>query len=295
GPNDVTDRGFTGQKESMADLGLYYYNARWYSPLVGRFLSADTLVPDPANPQSFNRYSYGLNNPLKYIDPTGHKQERALVIGGGDVGNGGFSDFGMLQNALLVGMTWAGVNYAYNHPDIMWAVHDTLKQVQASLVQLSGYTASTPPPKWDPDNDPNKNQYGRAREDYIRQFLRNDGWTINAESDTQVRTQLGLRGESADFLGTKNGRYLIGESKGMNIDKAVSQLQQTVDGLFNINPSAMGNTDVHLYVNQTAWDQLSQGWLNSYRVQNGILQWYDGEMWNYTMAGNELIQVFVIP
>ncbi|MCA9933099.1 MAG: hypothetical protein KC415_04210, partial [Anaerolineales bacterium] len=69
GPNEVTDRGFTGQKENMADLGLY---ARWYSPLVGRFLSADTLVPDPANPQSCNRYSYSFNNPINYTDPDGH-------------------------------------------------------------------------------------------------------------------------------------------------------------------------------------------------------------------------------
>ncbi|MCB8922752.1 MAG: hypothetical protein H6662_14285 [Ardenticatenaceae bacterium] len=72
GPNEVTDRGFTRQRENMADLGLYYYNARWYSPLVGRFLSADTLVPDPQNPQQYNRYTYSLNNPLKYIDPSGH-------------------------------------------------------------------------------------------------------------------------------------------------------------------------------------------------------------------------------
>jgi hypothetical protein len=41
-------------------------------PALGRFASADTLVPDPTNPQQFNRFSYVLNNPLKYIDPTGH-------------------------------------------------------------------------------------------------------------------------------------------------------------------------------------------------------------------------------
>lgn len=47
-------------------------NARYYLPGIGRFLTADTLVPDPQNPQSYNRYSYTLNNPLKYTDPTGH-------------------------------------------------------------------------------------------------------------------------------------------------------------------------------------------------------------------------------
>jgi hypothetical protein len=41
-------------------------------PGIGRFLSADTIVPNPASPQSFNRYAYTLNNPVRYTDPTGH-------------------------------------------------------------------------------------------------------------------------------------------------------------------------------------------------------------------------------
>jgi len=65
-----TDKKFTGQR--LDDTGLYYYNARYYDPAIGRFISPDTLVPNPANPQAFNRYSYCLNNPLKYTDPSGH-------------------------------------------------------------------------------------------------------------------------------------------------------------------------------------------------------------------------------
>lgn len=41
-------------------------------PYINRFLSADTLVPDPQNPQGWNRYTYTLNNPLKFVDPSGH-------------------------------------------------------------------------------------------------------------------------------------------------------------------------------------------------------------------------------
>ena len=68
-----TDRQFTGQRKEDASLGsLYDYGARFYSPVLGRFLSADTIVPSPANPQSLNRYSYVLNSPLKYTDPNGH-------------------------------------------------------------------------------------------------------------------------------------------------------------------------------------------------------------------------------
>jgi RHS repeat-associated protein len=39
-----------------------YYRARYYAQGLGRFISADTMVPDGKNPQQFNRYAYGLNN-----------------------------------------------------------------------------------------------------------------------------------------------------------------------------------------------------------------------------------------
>jgi RHS repeat-associated protein len=54
------------------ELGLLYYGARFYVPGLGRFASADTIVPNPANPQSYNRYSYVGNRPLNFSDPTGH-------------------------------------------------------------------------------------------------------------------------------------------------------------------------------------------------------------------------------
>jgi RHS repeat-associated protein len=66
-----TDKLFTGQRE-MTGLGIYHYGARFYSPKLGRFLSADTIVPDQFNPQDLNRFSYVRNNPLRYTDPTGH-------------------------------------------------------------------------------------------------------------------------------------------------------------------------------------------------------------------------------
>jgi RHS repeat-associated protein len=67
----LTDKLFTGQRE-MAGLGIYHYQARFYSPKLGRFLSPDTIVPGAANPQAYNRHSYVLNNPIRYNDPTGH-------------------------------------------------------------------------------------------------------------------------------------------------------------------------------------------------------------------------------
>jgi hypothetical protein len=49
-----------------------YYRARYYAHYLNRWLSPDTIVPDPQNPQSLNRYSYVNNRPLNFTDPTGH-------------------------------------------------------------------------------------------------------------------------------------------------------------------------------------------------------------------------------
>ena len=66
-----TDFSFTGQRGT--DFGLMDYRARFYSSRLGRFTQPDTLIPDPANPQSFNRYSYVQNSPLNFVDPSGHR------------------------------------------------------------------------------------------------------------------------------------------------------------------------------------------------------------------------------
>ncbi|MCB9431208.1 MAG: RHS repeat-associated core domain-containing protein [Ardenticatenaceae bacterium] len=76
----LTDRDFTGQRENR-EFGLLYYQARYYLPGVGRFISADTIVPNPANPQSYNRYTYVENRPINLIDPSGHCASTELPDG----------------------------------------------------------------------------------------------------------------------------------------------------------------------------------------------------------------------
>ncbi len=61
---------YTG-KELDGSTELYFYEARYYDAVLGRFISADTIVPNPGNPQDFNRYTYGNNNPILFNDPTG--------------------------------------------------------------------------------------------------------------------------------------------------------------------------------------------------------------------------------
>jgi RHS repeat-associated protein len=84
---------FTGQFSYVADeatdlgsagFGLMFYNARWYDPYLGRFAQADTIIPGGV--QGLDRYAYGLNNPSRYSDPSGHaavSETEAGCSGGG--------------------------------------------------------------------------------------------------------------------------------------------------------------------------------------------------------------------
>ena len=65
-----TDHTFTGQKRDAT--GLMYYNARYYDPALGTFISPDSMVPNPASVIDHNRFLYARGNPLKYTDPTGY-------------------------------------------------------------------------------------------------------------------------------------------------------------------------------------------------------------------------------
>jgi hypothetical protein len=78
--------------------------ARFYSPLLGRFTQPDSLIPDPVNPQAWNRYSYVSNRPINFNDPTGHfecnniygcsgpNDDSDVDVVGGSGGGGGNND-----------------------------------------------------------------------------------------------------------------------------------------------------------------------------------------------------------
>jgi len=69
---DIFHQKYTGQVDDGEESGLMYYNARYYDPMIGRFISADTVIPDASYSQSFNRYMYVKGNPVNFNDPTGH-------------------------------------------------------------------------------------------------------------------------------------------------------------------------------------------------------------------------------
>lgn len=69
-PEPYLGRGYCGH-EHLTGLGLINMNARLYDPVLGRFLMADPYVQAPDMTQNFNRYSYCMNNPLRYCDRSG--------------------------------------------------------------------------------------------------------------------------------------------------------------------------------------------------------------------------------
>jgi RHS repeat-associated protein len=67
----ISTRGFTGH-EQLDAMGIIHMNGRIYDPGLGRFLQADPFIQAPENGQSLNRYSYVLNSPVSYTDPSGY-------------------------------------------------------------------------------------------------------------------------------------------------------------------------------------------------------------------------------
>ena len=68
---DTSALGFTGQ-QSAPETGLIYLRARYLSPAIGQFISADAVQPNAPGTQGYNLYAYTANNPMNWIDPSGH-------------------------------------------------------------------------------------------------------------------------------------------------------------------------------------------------------------------------------
>lgn len=118
-PELFLGRGYTSH-EHLSWFGLINMNARLYDPLLGRFLSPDPYVQTPDFTQNFNRYSYALNNPLRYTDPSGNEIFTAAFMflfngysnwffNGCQTGSKGWKDFffGVYKGALSYSTSFA--------------------------------------------------------------------------------------------------------------------------------------------------------------------------------------------
>jgi len=105
----TTRHGFTGH-EQVDGMGLVHMNGRIYDPLLGRFLQADSVVQAPTFAPSHDRYQYVFNNPLGYVDPTGHSAENwrriaaiAITIYTGGAAAGAWGSVTTASGAFAVG------------------------------------------------------------------------------------------------------------------------------------------------------------------------------------------------
>jgi len=126
----IINRGYTGH-EHLSVFGLINMNARLYDPALGRFLSPDPYVQTPDNSQNFNRYSYCLNNPLRYSDPTGMLTWNDII--------GGISLVAGIVLEFIPGGQWLGTSLivtGFSH------FAYTIGQVQNSNGQIGWNEAS---------------------------------------------------------------------------------------------------------------------------------------------------------
>ena len=117
--------GFTG-KPYDGDTGLSYMGARYYDPLLGRFMGVDPVGFDPSNIHSFNRYAYGNNNPYKFVDPDGRAGTLVLEAAG----------------AVVIG----AIYYALQPPEKQEAISAALRRAIANVVRSDSADVPPAPP-----------------------------------------------------------------------------------------------------------------------------------------------------
>lgn len=119
----ITDRGYTGH-EHLTAFNLINMNGRFYDPTLGRMLSPDNYVQEPGYTQSYNRYAYCMNNPLKFTDPSGdYWQIIAGIIGGGAIGY----LVGQANNAK----GWEMAGYVAGGALLGWTIGAGIKSMQS--------------------------------------------------------------------------------------------------------------------------------------------------------------------
>jgi RHS repeat-associated protein len=99
-------RGYTGH-EHLAQFALINMNGRLYDPILGRMLSPDNNVQLPDYTQNYNRYSYAMNNPLKFTDPDGEFLFIPILIGAA-IGGATYTAIHLIKNRNFNNWDWGG-------------------------------------------------------------------------------------------------------------------------------------------------------------------------------------------
>jgi len=133
-------RGQAGQRSE--DFGLMDYNAGIaqhplgdYDPLLGKFISPDTIIPEPGNPLAWDRYGYAYNNPIMFTDPSGHFTEDAIKTYLKDTYG---DDWENVWNSWLLDEQWMNTLYGAQAGDTLshvWYDLDGNEQINHYLIE----------------------------------------------------------------------------------------------------------------------------------------------------------------
>jgi len=127
-------KGFIGERLDD-ETGLLYLHARYYDPVLARFISADPM--SPALPGvGVNRYAYAFNNPVMFLDPSGLYQQ-AVGQGNKETGNPGDGNIGDNHDSKGGGCTCKGADTGYAHAIRAQSPHFTDSQMNGILANLS--------------------------------------------------------------------------------------------------------------------------------------------------------------
>ncbi|MCB9139742.1 MAG: alpha/beta fold hydrolase [Caldilineaceae bacterium] len=175
----ATDHRFTGQKQD--ESGLYYYNARYYDPEIGQFISPDTLVPEPGKVFAYNRYMYAYGNALKYTDPSGHIA--VCFRGGVNTPDKAEGETTAIENLCLAALSQAGYDPAI-HGEIKYFDYNGLSAQHEAMQAILGRKAGEPAViighSWGGAaalrlaNDLNQYRYDLSRQPLVNQELVNN-------------------------------------------------------------------------------------------------------------------------
>jgi RHS repeat-associated protein len=175
----------------MADLGIYHYNARFYDLGLGRFLSADTMLPDAGNSQSYDRFAYVKNNPILYNDPTGHMFDcRGVFSSGSACVSGGDEDFAS-DSPIVTNPGRNPLNQATNDGEgLNAAFNETIQNAGSTSTQNIPDNAFV---KFDPirsDNSINKMGLQTSFSEDGRLWLTQNQYAKNITNPLELNTML---------------------------------------------------------------------------------------------------------
>jgi len=180
---------YTSQREESS-LGLYWYNSRWYSVSLGRFVSPDSIIPQPGNPQAWDRYSYAFNNPIRYNDPSGHFPACAFA----SLALLGISPLGWVLLGLAV--TAAIV---FSIPEVRQAAVHTTANFMENLSDAVSQTRTDPKP-WGLTTEQQKQLWGDAIESLKEGLDLPNGYTVSKDIMQKVTDMILAGATSAETI-----------------------------------------------------------------------------------------------